>query len=97
MTSSMVIDVYLHIKGCGDVRKKGRTSATFVAAMIFHEVFDGSKILLCSLVDKLACNGRTIASLWLTVFRIASIHCLISPTPGRNIKIPPFFSAVCMI
>ena len=66
------------------------TSATLVAATIFQEGV-GSKTRRCSSFERFAWSGRTFACL---VFRRLSMHCLISWTPGRKIRIPPGFSAL---
>ena len=73
-----------------------RTSATLVAATIFHD-FVGRNTLRCSLLERLACSGRTIVSLSRMAFRIVSTHCRISLTPGRNISMPPLVPAVLII
>ena len=72
------------------------TSAMFVARTIFHLVI-GTKTVYCSLLNKLACIGKILASdaegeLWREL-----MHCLISWTPGRKMRIPPFSSAVLMM
>ena len=76
--------------------RKSQTSATLVAAMIFQVVVF-SNTRRCSSLDRLACKGKTVTSFRWPSFRIESIHCLISLTPGRKMRIPPRMAVVEMM
>lgn len=72
------------------------TSATLVATTIFHfEV--GAKTMRCSELERLAWRGNMEAVPDETFERMASMHCRISCTPGRNTRMPPSLSAVVMM
>ena len=65
------------------------TSATLVEQTIFH--FDGFvwNTFRCSSLERFACSGRMSACFFMTI-PIVCMHCLISCTPGRKTRIPPF-------
>ena len=65
------------------------TSATLVAAMIFHPGV-GSKTARCSSLERFACSGSIVA---LLIPRKTSIQVRMSCTPGKKIRIPLGFSA----
>ena len=66
------------------------TSATLVAAIIFHWGV-GANTARCSSLERFACKGNILE---LGIPRRVSMHWRISCTPGRNISIPAGLSAV---